>query len=270
MLKDITLGQYFPGNSFIHKLDAMMKLIFSILFLAVVFMVNNFLGYGVIAVFTALVIYISKVPFRFVLKGIKPLWIFILFTAALNLFMKDGQVLWQWGALRLTREGIIFSVFMIFRIVFLIMGTSMLTYTTSPIELTDGIERLLTPFGKMGMPTHELAMMMSIALRFVPTLLEETDKIMKAQAARGADFTSGSLIKRAKALLPLLVPLFISAFRRADELAIAMESRCYRGGEGRTKLNPSKIGANDFIGLFIVMVFAALVVSTNFVGWQGI
>lgn len=270
MLKDITLGQYFPGNSFIHRLDAMIKLILSAVYLVIIFLIKNFYGYGLLAAFTLFTIIISTVPLKFVLKGIKPLLWFIIFTAILNLFMTGGTVIWQFGFLKLTKEGISFAVFMILRIVFLVLGTSLLTYTTSPIALTDGIERLLTPFGKMGLPTHELAMMMSIALRFVPTLLEETDKIMKAQAARGADFTSGSLIKRAKALLPLLVPLFISAFRRADELAIAMESRCYRGGEGRTKLNPSKIGANDFIGLFIVMVFAALVVSTNFVGWQGI
>ena len=231
MLKDITLGQYFPGNSFIHRLDAMIKLILSAVYLVIIFLIKNFYGYGLLAAFTLFTIIISTVPLKFVLKGIKPLLWFIIFTAILNLFMTGGTVIWQFGFLKLTKEGISFAVFMILRIVFLVLGTSLLTYTTSPIALTDGIERLLTPFGKMGLPTHELAMMMSIALRFIPTLLEETDKIMKAQMARGADFQSGNLIKRAKALIPLLVPLFISAFRRADELAIAMECRCYRGGK---------------------------------------
>ena len=258
MLKDITLGQYFPGNSFVHKMDAMIKLIITFAYLILIFMVQNFYGYAVIAVFVSIVILISKVPVKFVIKGLRPILIFIIFTAFLNLFMTGGeQVIWQWRFLRLTREGISYCVSMILRIVFLVTGTSMLTYVTSPIALTDGIERLLKPLEKLGFPTHELAMMMSIALRFIPVLLEETDKIMKAQTARGADFETGSLVRRAKALIPLLVPLFISAFRRADELAVAMECRCYRGGAGRTRLHKAKIGLRDcaacvIMGLFMV------------------
>jgi len=263
VLKDITLGQYFPGNSVVHRLDAMMKIIFSMIYLVVIFIIKGFAGYAAILVFTAAVIYVSGIPFKFVLKGIKPLWIFVLFTSVLNLFMTQGTPIWQWGILKITQEGVNYSVIMILRLVFLVMGTSMLTYTTSPIALTDGIERLLAPVGKIGFPTHELAMMMSIALRFVPTLLEETDKIMKAQTARGADFTSGSLIRRAKALIPLLVPLFISAFRRADELAVAMECRCYRGGKGRTRLNPAKVSRIDFVGLFILILLATTVILIN-------
>ncbi len=266
MLKDITLGQYFPGNSFIHRLDAMIKLILSAVYLVIIFLIKNFYGYGLLAAFTLFTIIISTVPLKFVLKGIKPLLWFIIFTAILNLFMTGGTVIWQFGFLKLTKEGISFAVFMMLRIVFLVLGTSLLTYTTSPIALTDGIERLLTPFGKMGLPTHELAMMMSIALRFIPTLLEETDKIMKAQMARGADFQSGNLIKRAKALIPLLVPLFISAFRRADELAIAMECRCYRGGKNRTRLNESKIGYPDIIACVFVLLFALAIISVNKAG----
>jgi energy-coupling factor transport system permease protein len=244
----------------------MIKLILSAVYLVIIFLIKNFYGYGLLAAFTLFTIIISTVPLKFVLKGIKPLLWFIIFTAILNLFMTGGTVIWQFGFLKLTKEGISFAVFMILRIVFLVLGTSLLTYTTSPIALTDGIERLLTPFGKMGLPTHELAMMMSIALRFIPTLLEETDKIMKAQMARGADCQSGNLIKRAKALIPLLVPLFISAFRRADELAIAMECRCYRGGKNRTRLNESKIGYPDIIACVFVLLFALAIISVNKAG----
>lgn len=266
MLKDITLGQYFPGNSPLHRLDAMMKLILSVVYLTAVFLIQNLYGYALLFIFTLTVILLSTVPIGFVLKGLKPLVFFILFTAVLNLFMTSGTVIWQWGFLKLTREGVVYAGSMILRIIFLVLGTSLLTYTTSPIALTDGIERLLTPFGKMGLPTHELAMMMSIALRFIPTLLEETDKIMKAQMARGADFQSGNLIKRAKALIPLLVPLFISAFRRADELAVAMECRCYRGGSNRTRLNESKMGAIDAVAAGITAIFLALIVISNIMG----
>lgn len=266
MLKDITLGQYFPGNSPLHRLDAMMKIIISIIYLVIVFMVQNFYGYMLLALFTLSIILISTVPLKFVLKGLKPLLIFIVFTAILNLFMTSGTVIWQLGFLKLTQEGIVYAVSMILRIVFLVLGTSLLTYTTSPIALTDGIERLLTPFGKMGLPTHELAMMMSIALRFIPTLLEETDKIMKAQMARGADFQSGNLLKRAKSLIPLLVPLFISAFRRADELAIAMECRCYHGGNNRTRLNESKVQRIDYLACGVLVFLLCLIILANKMG----
>jgi energy-coupling factor transport system permease protein len=241
----------------------MMKLLLSVVYLAVIFLIRNFYGYALLALFTFALIRLSAIPVKFVLKGLKPLLMFIAFTAVLNLFMTDGTVIWRVWFLTVTREGVAYAVAMLLRIVFLVLGTSLLTYTTSPIALTDGIERLLKPFGKMGLPTHELAMMMSIALRFIPTLLEETDKIMKAQTARGADFQSGNLLKRAKALLPLLVPLFISAFRRADELATAMECRCYRGGNNRTRLNASKIGRIDYFAGGILAVFCALILLAN-------
>ncbi len=266
MLKDITLGQFFPGNSPIHNIDARVKIILSMVYLCIIFLINNFYGYGLLVVFTLSIIFISTVPIWFVLKGIKPLLFFIVFTAILNIFMTSGRVLWSYGFAVITYEGINYAIFMVLRIVFLVLGTSMLTYTTSPIELTDGLEHLLKPFKKVGLPAHELAMMMTIALRFVPTLLEETDKIMKAQTARGADFESGNLIARAKALIPLLVPLFISAFRRADELAIAMECRCYRGGEGRTRLYEPKTGIIDIIASIVIIIFAITVIMLNRLG----
>ena len=265
MLKDITLGQYFPGSSFIHRLDARIKIILSMVYLVVVFLIGNFYGYGFLALFTYVMIKSSKVPLKFILRGIKPLVFFIVFTAILNVFMTGGNVIWSFGFLKITYEGIRYAIFMVFRILFLMLGTSMLTYTTSPIALTDGIERLLKPFSKIGLPSHELAMMMTIALRFIPTLLEETDKIMKAQMARGADFETGNLMSRAKALIPLLVPLFVSAFRRADELAVAMECRCYRGGENRTRLNEPKMGRLDAYAIIIMIVFTAVIAALNLV-----
>lgn len=261
MLKDLTLGQYFPGNSVVHRLDARTKILLTLFYMVLIFCIQNFSGYLLLGVFTVLIIRASEIPLRFILKGVKPLLFFILFTAVLNLFFSSGgQVLWQLGFLKITAEGVRYAAFMILRIVFLVLGTSLLTYTTSPITLTDGIELLLRPFSKIGLPAHELAMMMSIALRFIPTLLEETDKIMKAQTARGADFETGNLLARAKALVPLLVPLFISAFRRADELAVAMECRCYRGGKNRTKMTEPKLHARDgaAAGLFVLLLFVIL------------
>jgi len=266
VLKDITLGQYFPGNSPLHRLDAMVKIVLTFVFLSAVFTAKTALAYAAVAAFTVVIIMISGVPFKFVVKGLKPLVAFIAFTAVLNLLMTSGTVIWQWGFLRLTYEGAAYAVQMLARIVLLVLGTSLLTYTTSPIALTDGIERLLKPFGKMGLPTHELAMMMSIALRFVPTLLEETDKIMKAQMARGADFQSGNLLKRAKALIPLLVPLFISAIRRAEELATAMDCRCYRGGNHRTRLSEAKVTAADYAAGCVFAGLMTLVIFANKVG----
>lgn len=264
MFKDITLGQYFPGNSFIHKMDARTKILLSIAFMVVIFCINSPYGYCALFAFTTLFIAVSKIPFGFMLKAIKPILFFVVFTAILNvLFTKTGDVLWQKGFLTITYDGVLNAVYMIIRIVFLVMGTSLLTYTTSPIELTDGMESLLRPFSKIGLPSHELAMMMSIALRFIPTILEETDKIMKAQTARGADFESGNILKRAKALIPLLVPLFISAFRRADELAMAMECRCYHGGNNRTKMNKPHLGIRDFAATLVFVVFVALIILTN-------
>lgn len=260
MIKDITIGQYVPGDSFIHKLDPRVKILISLFFIVDLFLVNNFIGYLVVFLFLMLIIFISKVPFRYIYKGLKPIFILMLITAVFNLFFTKGEnPLWQWGFIKIYKEGIILAIFMILRLTFLIAGTSLLTLTTSPIELTDGIEKLLNPFKKIGVPAHELAMMMTIALRFIPTLMDETDKIMKAQMARGADFESGNLLSRAKNLIPLLVPLFISSFRRAEELAMAMEARCYRGGEGRTRMKVLKLTNKD-AGAFISFgMFTALI-----------
>lgn len=264
MLKDITLGQYFPGNSCIHKMDARIKILLSVAFMVVIFCINSIYGYMALFVFTGLMILLSKIPFIFMLKAIKPLMFFVVFTAILNvLFTRSGEVLLSIGFLTITEDGFLSAVYMIIRIVFLVLGTSLLTYTTSPIELTDGMERLLRPLSKIGLPSHELAMMMSIALRFIPTILEETDKIMKAQTARGADFESGNVLNRAKALIPLLVPLFISAFRRADELAMAMECRCYHGGNNRTKMNEPKLGIRDLWATIVFLIFVAAIILTN-------
>lgn len=265
MLKDITLGQYYPSDSPVHKLDARVKILFSLAFMITVFCIKSFFGYAVLLIFMTFVIALSKIPFSFMARGIRPLMFFILFTALLNVFFTGGTVLFKLGFLSVTKEGLSYAGFMVIRIIFLVIGTSMLTYTTSPIRLTDGIEMLLRPFSKLGLPSHELAMMMSIALRFIPTLLDETDKIMKAQTARGADFESGNIIKRAKAMIPILVPLFISAFRRADELATAMECRCYHGGENRTKLHQPRLGKNDLTASFIFVLFIAAIIATNII-----
>ena len=247
MIKDITIGQYIPGNSFVHKLDPRVKIMISLFYIVDLFLVNNFKGYIFIVVFTISSIIISKVSFKYIFKGLKPIFVLIIITALLNVFMTDGKILvFKWQFLTIYKEGLVLAAFMVIRLIFLIVGTSLLTLTTSPIELTDGIEKLLNPFKRIGVPAHELAMMMTIALRFIPTLIDETDKIMKAQMARGADFESGNIIQRAKNLIPLLVPLFISSFRRADELAMAMEARCYRGGEGRTRMKILKVTSRDF------------------------
>ncbi len=263
MLKDITLGQYFPGNSFIHRLDPRTKILCIIAYIVIVFCINSFAGYGAMLVFTLVCIFSSKIPFKYVIKGVKPILIFAVITALFNLFLTNGEILWKWNFLKITREGVNMAVFMILRLLFLVLGTSLLTLTTSPIALTDGIEHLLSPFKKIGVPAHELAMMMTIALRFVPTLLEETEKIIKAQTARGADFESGNIIRRAKAMIPILIPLFVSAFRRADELAVAMECRCYHGGENRTRLRALKMGLTDLFGWLAIALLTALVVVTN-------
>ena len=262
MIKDITIGQYIPGESFVHKLDPRLKILISLLFIVDLFLVNNFNGYLFVLIFIVSTILIANLPFKYVYKGLKPIFAIILITAVLNIFMTTGEhLVYQFGFIKIYKEGLITAAFMIVRLVFLIMGTSILTLTTSPIELTDGIENLLNPFKKIGVPAHELAMMMTIALRFIPTLMDETDKIMKAQMARGADFESGNLVKRAKSLIPILVPLFISSFRRADELAMAMESRCYKGGKGRTRMKELKVTKRDY---FATLVFALLFVITIF------
>lgn len=265
MIKDITIGQYVPGDSFIHKLDARVKILFSLIFIVDLFLIKDFSGYIVIFLFTMMAIAISKIQLRYIYKGLKPIFILMIITALFNVFLTRGdELLWQFGFLKVYKEGIITAVFMVLRLIFLIVGTSLLTLTTSPIELTDAIEKLLSPFKKIGVPAHELAMMMTIALRFIPTLIDETDKIMKAQKARGADFESGNLIQRAKNLIPLLVPLFISSFRRADELAMAMEARCYRGGEGRTRMKIPKITSRDYVAIFAMILLTGIVILMRF------
>ena len=265
MIKDITIGQYFPGDTFIHRLDPRIKIIITALFITSLFFINKFYPYLFIIGFIILAVNMSKVPLKYILKGLRPLMVLILITFFINIFMTKGEVLFELGPLAVTKEGLRQAVFMALRLIFLITGTSLLTLTTSPISLTDGIEKLLSPFKKVGLPAHELAMMMTIALRFIPTLLEETDKIMKAQMARGADFESGNIIRRAKNLVPLLVPLFINAFRRADELAIAMEARCYRGGDNRTRLNELVLSRRDVATLIVMIIFFSLVIMTRFI-----
>lgn len=265
MLRDITLGQYYPGESPVHKLDARIKIIATAAFIAAVFIVDNFYGFVIILAALAAVIGISKVPLRFILRGLKPVFIIILFTFVLNLFMIRGEVLWSLGFLHITKQGLRTAVFLAIRLIFLIVGSSMLTLTTRPISLTDGIEKLLNPLKRFKVPAHELAMMMTIALRFIPTLMEETDKIMKAQQARGADFESGNLMRRIKALIPILVPLFISAFRIASDLAMAMEARCYRGDHGRTRMNEMKIQKRDIAALVLICIFLAVTIVERIV-----
>ena len=249
MLKDITLGQYFPGNTPVHRLDPRTKLMMVIVYIIALFLAKWWVSYGLMLAFLITVVAISRIRPKALFKGLKPLLIIMIFTALLYLFYTDGEVLAQFWIFRITREGIVQATFLVLRIMMLVAGTFLLTYTTSPIALTDGLESLLSPLKKLHFPVHELAMMMSIALRFIPTLIEETDKIISAQKARGADFETGNIFRRAKALIPILVPLFVSAFRRADELATAMECRCYHGGEGRTKLKQLHYRAADFVTL---------------------
>lgn len=265
MIKDITIGQYLPGNSFIHKLDPRVKILLSFAYIITLFIANNFYGYLFIVAFTIFAITLAKIPVKYLFKGIKPIIWIIIFTAVLNATLTPGDVLWKWKFIKITEQGLYLSAFMVVRLVFLIIGTSLLTLTTSPISLTDGIEKLLNPFKVIGVPAHELAMMMTIALRFIPTLLDETDKIMKAQMARGADFETGNIIRRARNLVPLLVPLFISSFRRADELAMAMEARCYRGGEGRTRMKQLRIEKRDYVASVTMLLL--IVVSIISRGW---
>ena len=260
MLKDITLGQYFPGDTLAHRLDPRTKLLATVLYIIAIFLAKGPIAYGVLILTLIVSVRISKVGAKALFRGLKPVLFIIAFTAVLNLFYTPGTVIAQLWIFRVTREGVITAIAMMLRISLLIMGTFLLTYTTSPIRLTDGLEDLLGPLKKLGVPVHELAMMMSIALRFIPTLIEETDKIVSAQKARGADFETGSLMQRAKALVPLLVPLFVSAFRRADELATAMECRCYHGGEGRTKLNVLRYETRDYLVLGYYAALVAVVI----------
>lgn len=254
MLTDITLGQYFPGNSFIHQLDPRTKIICVLLFISSIFIGQSYSAYALMLCFVLFILLVSAIPPVMILKSLKPLWIIITLTLAIHILTTPGQIIFSWGPLDITLEGVRQGVLMAARLMLLIVMSSLLTYTTSPIALTDAIERLLKPFAKAGLPAHELAMMMTIALRFIPTLLEETDKIMKAQMARGADFASGNLFRRVRSMVPLLVPLFISAFRRADELAVAMEARCYRGGENRTRMKELQHGGRDWAAYGIMAV----------------
>ena len=264
MLKDITLGQFFPGNTIVHRLDPRTKILAVVLYIVALFSADSVLTYAVVMVALTVSILVSKVPFRSLTKGLKPIVIIVIFTAVMNLFFTKGTPVCDvWLLRHITWEGLVAAVKMLLRIVMLIMGTFLLTYTTSPIALTDGLESLLGFLKKIKAPIHELSMMMSIALRFIPTLIEETDKIMSAQKARGADFESGNIFRRAKALVPILVPLFISAFRRADELATAMECRCYHGGEGRTALHVLRYEQADWLvlGGFIVLAAGIIVLG---------
>ncbi len=267
MLKDITLGQYFPGNTVAHKLDPRTKILLVVLYIAALFTANSLLAYGVLAVTLAVCVRVSRVGLRSLVRGLKPVLFIIVFTGILNLFFTPGeQYLWAWGPFHVTETGLRNAVFMVLRIMLLIMGTFLMTYTTSPISLTDGLERLLNGLKRFHVPVHELVMIMSIALRFIPTLIEETDKIMSAQKARGADFESGNIMQRAKAMIPILVPLFISAFRRADELATAMECRCYHGGEGRTKLHVLRCAGRDYAALSFGGLILAGVIALRYIG----
>ena len=264
MIKDITIGQYFPGDSVLHKLDPRFKLVLTVAILVILFSASNYLSLLVGAMFVAFIMLISKIPLKIMLKSLKPILPLVLFTAVLNLFFVTGtEPIFAWRFIKIYPEGIEMTVFMAVRIIFLIMGTSLLTYTTSPVVLTDALERLFAPLKVIKFPVHELAMMMTIALRFIPTLIEETDKIMSAQKARGADIESGGLVKRIKALIPILIPLFISSFKRAEELALAMESRCYRGGEGRTRMKQLKAKARDYIAVLVCLVVLSLVITLN-------
>ena len=266
MIRDITIGQYYPAESPVHKLDPRVKLFTTLIYIIALFCFKGVLGLVIITAALAAAIRLSKVPFSFMVKGLKAIVVLLLITAAFNLLLTPGDVtLWKWGVFQISDNGIKNAVVMVIRLIYLIVGTSLMTLTTTPNQLTDGLEKSLAPLAKINVPVHAIAMMMSIALRFIPILIEETDKIMKAQMARGADFENGNLIQKAKAMIPLLVPLFVSAFRRADDLAMAMEARCYNGGEGRTKMKPLKYNAQDRKAYLLVVVFLVLVIAARIV-----
>ena len=267
MLSDITLGQYFPGFSILHKLDPRTKIISSIIYIVAIFVIKNVIGYALLILSALTLVFISKISLKVIIKGIKPVIIVLIFTMILNLFwtVGEGEPLVQWWIIKIYIDGIYRAIFMSLRVLVLIVATSLfLTYTTSPRMLTDAIESLLSPLKKIHVPIHDFAMMMTIALRFIPTLIEETDKIMNAQKSRGADFATGGLIKRAKALIPVLIPLLVSSFKRADELAIAMECRCYRGGKGRTKFVKLTMKLSDYVFMTLIILFLAAVIAINY------
>lgn len=260
MLRDITLGQYYPADSVLHRLDPRVKFVGTMVFVVSVFVFHTFPGYAVATVFLAAMIALSKVPLKFMFKGLKAIIIILMITVIFNIILTPGEILWKWGFLKITKEGLILAGKMAIRLTYLVIGSSIMTLTTTPNQLTDGLESLMRPLKKIKIPVHEIAMMMSIALRFIPILMEETDKIMKAQLARGADFESGNIIKKAKSLVPLLVPLFVSAFRRANDLAMAMEARCYHGGEGRTQMKPLRYYARDIAAYVLLASYLGVAV----------
>ncbi len=261
MIRDITIGQYYPTNSILHRLDPRVKLIGTFAFILSLFLFRSFYGYIVVTIFLFSVIKLSKVPFGYIVKGLKAVVLLLVFTLFFNIFFTPGDPLIEYGFIRITKEGLLNSGFMAIRLTYLIIGSSLMTFTTTPNQLTDGLEKVLRPLNHIKVPVHEISMMMSIALRFIPILLEETDKIMKAQMARGADFESGGLMKRAKSLIPLLVPLFVSAFRRANDLAMAMEARCYRGGEGRTKMKPLHYHGKDYAAYLCLVAYLGAIIA---------
>lgn len=270
MIQNITLGQYIPGSSILHRLDPRTKIIWTMLLMVAVFLIQSWQEYVMMGALTILLLMISGVPVKYSLKGLKPLLIILLITALLNIFFIGGKPLLTLGTVTITYEGVISAVKLFFRLVMLIITASLMTLTTTPMAMTDGIEKLLKPTEKIGVPAHEIAMMMSIALRFIPTLMEETERIMKAQASRGADFDTGNLISRIKSFIPVLVPLFVSAFKRADELAEAMESRCYRGGKGRTRLRSIKFTVLDLTSTLTGFLFLAFVFGIRLIEWKGL
>ena len=259
MIRDITIGQYYPANSRIHRLDPRVKIVCTLLYLISLFMFKSIIGYLLATLFLVCVVRLSTVPVKYILKGLKPIIMLLMITVLFNLFLTPGgRLLFHFGPLKITEQGLNTAVYMVIRLIYLIMGSSLMTLTTTPNALTDGLESLLKPLGHLNVPVHEIAMMMSIALRFIPILLEETDKIMKAQIARGADLESGNIIQKAKALVPILVPLFVSAFRRANDLAMAMEARCYHGGEGRTKMKPLIYKGRDYAAYAVTIAYVAI------------
>ena len=266
MIRDITLGQYYDARSPIHRLDPRSKILGTIVYIVALFLVESWLGFAVAILGLALVTALSKVPLSFILRGMKPILFILIFTFCLNIFMADGRILWQWKFLKVTDEGVHIAIFMAVRLILLIIGSSLLTLTTKPISMTDGLEKLLRPMSYVGMPAEYIAMTMSIALRFIPLLLEETDKIMKAQQARGADFETGNIFRRAKALVPILVPLFINTFRIAEDLAMAMEARCYHGGPGRTRMNAIAFSWIDCVFGFCLVCFLAVIITFKIMG----
>jgi energy-coupling factor transport system permease protein len=270
MIRDITIGQYYPTDSILHRLDPRVKLIGTFIFIVSLFLFNSLIGYIAVALFLVSIIKLSKVPFSFIVRGLKAIVILLLFTMFFNLFFTPGKEIFRWSFIKITEEGIRTAIFMGIRLTFLILGSSLMTFTTTPNQLTDGLEKVMKPLKYIKVPVHEIAMMMSIALRFIPILLEETDKIMKAQMARGADFESGGLMKRAKSLIPLLVPLFVSAFRRANDLAMAMEARCYRGGDGRTKMKPLHYHGRDYAAYLILLLYLSVIITIGIAAKKGI